>query len=82
MHIKAAATITNNGTGATNIQMTLPVTVVATAGQSVGAGQEIALTGLTLTTLIGGAGVIVKDYKNAYPGGTNAVVDVFASYEF
>lgn len=64
-------TITNNGTGASNIRMTPPVNAV-TAGAGSGFGREQASTGKTQNIEFASASsMAISNYDNTYPGGTN-----------
>jgi len=76
--------ITNNGTGSSNIQFTLPVTATALYGttDSIGSGRETATTGRMLqvykisTTL----GAVIY-YDNPYPAVTGGRLSLSITYE-
>jgi len=73
----ATLNITNNGTGASSINMTLPINA-AISGQ--GCGRENGLTGGAVQVNIGGGGATILTVSNGYPGGTGAFLLVSGSY--
>lgn len=78
--VEAKFTITNNGTGAGDVRMTLPYGApIADAG---GWGRELAVNGQALAvTVASGASVAqITDDDNAYPGATNAQIRVSFRY--
>jgi len=75
-------TITTNGTGATAVIATLPVTASANAINTAFVGREDAVTG---KLLIGWAAtttqVFIQNYDGTYPGFDGAILGVSGSYE-
>ena len=69
--------ITNNGTGAGAIAITLPVSAVQGA---VACGRENGVTGAMLQGIIGGSNMTVWTYHNQYPGVTNGVLTISGTY--
>ena len=68
-------TITNNGTGATNINATLPFNCASTSTYMFGVGQEISQTGVRLylqAVSVNNTVVTITTIANAYPALTNA----------
>jgi hypothetical protein len=78
--VKAFLRITNNGTGAGSLEMSIPYSVVAFPGT--GCGREIAVTGKSvgITTSQSVAVAIITNYDNSYPGVSNMFLDVDFSY--
>lgn len=77
VHFQVEATITNNGTGAGAVVISLPISAVR--GQV--SGREAGLTGSMITGDCSGASMVVRTYNNAYPGGTGAVLKLSGTYE-
>lgn len=77
-------TITNNGTGSSGINMTLPITASVTVAQSL-SGSENNTTGKTIHGTIttgGGSGIVfVRQYDNAYPANTGSELIISGTYE-
>lgn len=73
--------ITNNGTGATAIDISLPFASAATYSYA-GAGRESVLTGHMLQCLAGPSSSFVRVYKydGTYPGGTGATLFLTITY--
>lgn len=81
IHCTASINITNNGTGAGYLAISLPFT--SASGPSwVGVGREAAVTGSILQAVINSAAssMAVVNASNAYPGGTGYQVIVSISY--
>lgn len=76
--VQVDVAITTNGTGAGNIQATLPNT---SAANYYGAGREVASTGKELDTVTSGTKLILTAYDNSYPGGSGFRVQGSAVYE-
>lgn len=68
--------ITNNGTAGQTFTFTLPFS----AAFGMGYGRENVLTGSGLVVSIVGNVATVRTVANAYPGGTNAVIEVAGSF--
>ena len=70
VNVSFAITITNNGTGSGAVQLNLPF---QSAEKAVGVGRENAVTGSMLQILssTSSSNIIVWNYSNGYPGGTN-----------
>lgn len=68
--------ITNNGSAASTFTFTLPFT----AAFGMGTGRENVLTGAGLVVSIAGNVATVRTVGNAYPGGTNAVIEVSGKF--
>lgn len=66
--VQVTIDITNNGTGATNIQFTIPHTPTS---QAVGAAREMNSTGKMASVTVSNASstVNIQNYDNTYPGG-------------
>lgn len=75
------ANITNNGTGAGAVVVTLPFSASPNAIW-VGAGRENAMTGNMLQAIVfaGAPNIIVQTYNNAYPAVTGATILISVSY--
>lgn len=69
-------TITNNGTGSGSVRFTVPFTLTT---QVLGYGRENALTGNMLQVRGTSSPVSIFTYNNNYPGGTNYVIEIFAT---
>jgi hypothetical protein len=79
--VSAYIKITNNGTGATYLNVAdLPYTVGAQGAS--GAVKESGLTGNTVAMSVtnGGTSYTMWTYNNGYPGGTNAKFNLSFSY--
>ena len=76
--IRLDITITNNGTGADAISVTLPI---AGTGNQHLPGRETVLTGESLIAQVTAGSLIIRGYDNSYPGGTNARIAVTGVYE-
>lgn len=81
VHFHANITITNNGTGAGNVTMTLPVTALNTStvncyGRADGVSGK-SLQGINATT----TQLAIFNYDNSYPGSTNEILKLSATYE-
>lgn len=74
-------TITTNGTGATNIQATLPTGYNAVAGSGVLNGKESVVTGSAITGDCSSTSCTIKTYNNAYPGADTARLILDGFYE-
>lgn len=76
------ATITTNGTAATNFRATVPYTQGAGTPNSSGHGREVAVTGdaLTATLSAGSSTLIIQTYQNTYPGGDGRRICVEGEY--
>lgn len=75
VHFRISILITTNGTGATSINITLPVTVTAGAGNNQGSvipGRETVNTGHMLQGRCLGTNCVVTKYDSSYPGGNGA----------
>lgn len=70
-------TITNNGTGASYLQINLPFTA---ADQDIGAMRENALTGSMGSVRTSGANAFLLTYNSTYPGATTAVITGTITY--
>lgn len=68
--------ITNNGSAASTFTFTLPFT----AAFGMGSGRENVLSGAGLVVSIVGNLATVRTVGNAYPGGTNAVIEVAGNF--
>jgi hypothetical protein len=75
---QVAISITNNGTGAGAIDVSVPFN--ATSAIYVGSGRENALTGNQLQVYINVSSIRVQTYNNAYPGGTGASIFFTLTY--
>ena len=79
-------TITNNGTGATWVNVSKPITSVATLGGGtglIGTGMETAVVGVSQTVRDGGTGTVLLQnlVGGGYPGGNNYRLTGFFIYE-
>lgn len=72
-------TITDNGTGATRVNCSLPFAV---SGDHVGIGRENGVSGSALQVLVTNAvaNAAIYTYNNAYPGATGAIIYFTLSY--
>jgi hypothetical protein len=79
---RATGTITTNGTGASYIVLTLPVTSKSGVSQFV-VGREIGVTNKTLSASIHGGNTngVVLFYDGTYPGANGAVIAISGQYE-
>lgn len=68
------ASVTTNGTGATNIQVTIPSALSGFSGALT--GRETAISGKALTATAGGSGIVIQNFDNTYPAdsGSNFVL--------
>lgn len=64
--IEIDVAVTTNGTGAVNIQLTLPAALAGLTGAIV--GRERALNGKAVIASPGGSGLTIQNYDNTYPG--------------
>lgn len=78
INVQFDVTITDNGTGAGNISVGLPITADTNGGGL--CGREIAISGKTISGQASGAAVTLTNYDNSYPGGTNARLVVSGIY--
>ena len=69
-------TITNNGAGSGSVRFTHPFTLTSLM---LGYGRENALTGNMLQVRGTSSPVSIFTYNNNYPGGTNYVIEIFAT---
>lgn len=69
--------ISNNGTGAGAISITLPISA---AQGAVACGRENGVTGAMLQGVIGGSNMTVWTYHNQYPGSTGAAIILNGTY--
>ena len=69
--------ITNNGTGAGAISITLPIPA---AGGGVACGRENGVTGAMLQGKMGGSNMTVWTYHNQYPGVTGGNLIISGTY--
>lgn len=76
---ESTITISDNGTGATDLSMTLPSSTSALAG---GYGKETTVSGAMCQGFqyAIGATMHITKYDNSYPGGTGAVILLAGSY--
>ena len=74
--------ITTNGTAATYIKATLPVTPIASTDFAFN-GRETGLTSKSLSVYYSSSlsGIVIQLYDATYPGGTGAVLLISGSYE-
>lgn len=70
--------ITDNGTGSSDIRITLPF---AASGIGNFSGREEVLSGVMVHGQVTGSTLIVRKYDNSYPGGTNAAILVSGFFE-
>lgn len=77
------ATITTNGTGATNFRATLPVIQLAGTPNTTGHGREAVNGGKALTALLaaGSSTLVIQNYDNTYPGADGARICVQGEYQ-
>lgn len=77
---EATGTITNNGTGTTNVKIGLPTTPAQPSNVN---GDEIAGTGFTLsgTIVAGFANTVMLNYDGTYPGASGHVLQISGFYE-
>lgn len=75
--VRIVITITTNGTGATALLATLPITAVQSG---VGAGKENALTSKMVSGLCNGSSMTLVFYDGTYPGADGHVITVSARY--
>lgn len=73
-------TITNNGTGANALSITLPSGFQSIANGGILNGREIASTGNQLAGLTDGTTVLVKTYNNLYPAATGYRIILSGTY--
>jgi hypothetical protein len=83
VHAIAYVTITNNGTGASYVNVDLPLAARNVTATAVGSGREDGVTGKSLQwRAIAGTGVgRAYFYDNTYPGANNAVLMLSITYE-
>lgn len=83
LEYKITATITTNGTGAGNIQATLPWSSASSAGVSTGVGRATLISGKMLQTLVTASSskVIIHNYDNTYPASTGEVLVISGNYK-
>ncbi|MDH0516549.1 glycosyl hydrolase family 28-related protein [Enterobacter roggenkampii] len=78
--VNAEITITNNGTGANSVLVTLPFTV-RTHAVGVGRAQLISGKELQAFASAGGINVAIRNYDGTYPGTTGEVLIFSITYE-
>jgi hypothetical protein len=80
---RATFSISNNGTGAGQIRLSLPFTSFNYASGMVGAGRDTGLTGKMVQAFIGGndGNANLWFYDNTYPGGTGATIGLSITYQ-
>ena len=80
VYFSLAVTITTNGTGATSVNASLPVT---TKASNVFAGRETAVGGKTLTGTVaaGSTTMQILNYDNTYPGSNGCQLVLAGVYE-
>lgn len=76
LSIVLSFTITNNGTGSGSVRFTIPFTLTT---QVLGYGRENAATGNQLQVRGTASPIPIFTYNNGYPGGTNYVIEIFAT---
>lgn len=83
VHLRARITLTTNGTGATDLRMTMPVAARNVDVRPIGSGRESAITGkqLMVWALQNGSTAYIVFYDNTYPGGDNRSYDLSMTYE-
>jgi hypothetical protein len=84
VYFQAQGTITTNGTGATSIQLTLPITASATAASRwVIPGRADVVSGKSLVGVIaaGGTAVVLTTYDALYPGADGEKIAVTGWYQ-
>jgi hypothetical protein len=80
IHMNVRFTITNNGTGAGSVGISLPVTALEIG--AVGVGRENAATGAMIQGFIGSTTLVsLFTSSNSYPGGTNYIINFSMTYE-
>jgi hypothetical protein len=80
--IQFDVSITNNGTGGTGLNLTIPAGKTAKNINQVGSGRELSVSGSMLQIFLTTTSELrIYDYKNAYPAGTGARVCGFITYE-
>ena len=81
-HVEVSVSITNNGTGAGRVQITLPAALVPLRN-AVMAGRENGLTGKNVHGIAGAAATLMAFYadSNSYPGGTGALLVLNGTWE-
>lgn len=82
VHVHITITITTNGTAATAILATLPITTTANAG-GMFIGKETALTGNAITGIVtpSSTSLAIQTYNGGYPGANGAVITIDGRYE-
>lgn len=76
---EASITITANGTGATNVHMTLPEAAAMNA--CIGFGRENGVTGHALTVIYASSSLAwIQKYDNTYPAGNGYVLGIAGRY--
>lgn len=83
VHFKARINIVTNGTAATSVTATLPVSVNATGGVFTCSGREDGVSGKQLQGKMSSTGNLLSifNYDNTYPGANNAALIVSGTYE-
>jgi hypothetical protein len=77
---RASVTITTNGTGATGVFISLPVT--SKTGKTFSfSGTENGVTGKQLQAIATGSGMLAKFYDNTYPASNGAILVITGMYE-
>ena len=80
IHMNVRFTITNNGTGAGSVGISLPVTALEIG--AVGVGRENAATGAMIQGFMGSTTLVsLFTSSNSYPGGTNYIINFSMTYE-
>lgn len=81
VHVNIRVAITTNGTGATNVQATLPF--VSGPSDQVLSGRETASTGdaVTGTILAGSGAILIVFYDGSYPGANGRTFVLTGAYE-
>jgi hypothetical protein len=82
VYITLSFTVTNNGTGGTNITASLPFNASAN-GNFILAGRETGVSGVALVGRIdaGSSTVLIRQYNNAYPAAAGSTIEVSGWYE-
>jgi hypothetical protein len=79
--LQAAVTITTNGTGATSVNFTLPVTPKA-GTTYVGWGRADGVSGKMVQVKNTGATAVIFNYDNSYPGANGETFYITMLYEY
>ena len=79
--VRVECTVTDNGTGAGSVSITLPI-LASSLGKFTLLGREDALTGKALVGVVisGSGSIVVTDYNSAYPVATGAKIIISGEY--